>query len=78
MADNPLRARSIDFYRTWSFQASEQALAADHPGAVTRCAHSAGVWSLIADAIEADDMGEVQRLTTNVLLLENGCLIALA
>ncbi len=76
MANDPMRAQRIDFYHKWSSQASEQALAADHPGATTRCAHSAGVWTLIADAIEADNLDEVQRLTKNLLLVKNGCLVA--
>lgn len=66
----------MDFYRAWSSAAAEQALAADHPGARVRCAHSAGMWALIADAIEAGQKSEVDHLTSNLLLLKNGFFIA--
>jgi hypothetical protein len=70
------RERQVDFYRAWSSAAAEQALAADHPGARVRCAHSAGMWALIADAIEAGQKSEVDHLTSNLLLLKNGFFIA--
>lgn len=73
---NAGQERRIGFYRAWSSQAAEQALAADHPGAKTRCAHSAGVWALIANALEAGDDGDVEHLTHNLLLLNNGSLVA--
>ena len=76
MNDDLFQERRVDFYRTWSSQAAEQALAADHPGAKMRCTHSAGIWTLIADALEAGQGSEVTYLTNNLLLLNKGCFVA--
>jgi hypothetical protein len=77
VANDPKREHRIAFYRAWSSEAAEQASIADHPGAITRCNHSAAIWTLIADSIEADKGTDVQRLTNNLLLLRNGCHILL-
>ena len=76
MTNDMLQERRVSFYRAWSSEAAEQALASDHPGARTRCAHSAGMWTLIADAMEAGQASKVEHLTNNLLLLDNGCFVA--
>jgi len=76
MTSDVPKERRVSFYRAWSSEAAEQALASDHPGARTRCAHSASMWTLIADAMEAGLAGEVKLLTNNLLLLNNGCFVA--
>src|SRR5687767_8395510 len=50
----------VRFYRAWSSQAAGLALAADQPAARTRCAHSASIWTLIADALGTGKKGEVE------------------
>ena len=72
---SPLELR-VGLYRAWSSKAAEQALAADHPGAKNRCAHSAGIWALIANAIESGQDRDVAHLTNNLLLLNDGCFVA--
>ena len=76
MSDKLSQERRVNFYRTWSSEAAEQALVADHPRAKTRCTHSAGIWTLIADALEAGQGSEIAHLTSNLLLLNNGCFLA--
>lgn len=73
MTNDNFGKQCIGFYRAWSAEAAEQALAADHPGAKTRCAHSATIWTHIADAIEAGQSSEIDLLTNNLLLLTKGC-----
>jgi hypothetical protein len=53
-------------------------LAADHPAARTRCAHSASIWTLIADALETGKKGEVERLTNNLFLLNSAGFVVTA
>jgi len=72
---SPLEQR-VDLYRTWSSKAAELALAADHPGTKNRCTHSAGIWALIANAIESGQDRDVAHLTNNLLLLNDGCFVA--
>ncbi|HLY90645.1 MAG TPA: hypothetical protein VKQ27_16815 [Acetobacteraceae bacterium] len=69
------QAQRIGFYREWSSRAARQALAAIHPSTRERCTHSAGVWSSIANALEAGDDGEVRALTHNLTFLRIGQLI---
>ncbi len=64
--DLPRRAR---FYRHWSASAAEMALTADDRKLHGRCAHSANMWSMIADAIDAGDEVRFARLTRNLLYL---------
>lgn len=65
----------IGFYRDWSSRAARQALAAVQPQTKDRCSHSAGVWSRIADALEAGDDRQVAWLTRNLTFLNIGCLV---
>jgi hypothetical protein len=65
----------IGFYREWSSRAARQALASAHQQTKERCSRSAGVWTLIADAIEAGDQGEVRNLTHNLTFLKTGHLV---
>jgi hypothetical protein len=69
------QAQRVGFYREWSSRAARQALAAIHPSTRERCTHSAGVWSSIANALEAGDDGEVRALTHNLTFLRLGQLI---
>lgn len=63
------RRESVVLYRAWSVWASREALASAHERARKRCTHSAGVWSMVADALEAGDDPKVRRLTSNLTLL---------
>lgn len=58
------------FYRHWSSRAADLALSATQPNIRRRCAHSAGVWALIADAIDAGDHHGVALLTANVVYMD--------
>jgi hypothetical protein len=69
------QSQRVGFYREWSSRAARQALAAIHPSTRERCTHSAGVWSSIANALEAGDDGEVRALTHNLTFLRLGQLI---
>jgi len=62
----PAHAR---FYRRWSCWAAELALTADEPRIRQRCTHSAQMWALIAETIEAGDDEGLARLTRNLLYL---------
>ncbi|WP_019832694.1 hypothetical protein [Sphingomonas sp. PR090111-T3T-6A] len=68
----------IGFYRAWSSHAARQALSADQQQTKDRCAHSAGMWSLIADALEAGDDGRVAGLTHNLAFFRTTCLVPAA
>jgi hypothetical protein len=59
----------IGFYREWSSRAARESLSATLKQTKDRCARSAGIWSLIADALEADDDQRVRALTRNVVFL---------
>lgn len=63
------QAQLIGFYREWSSHAARQALSAVERKAQDRCAHSAGIWALIADALEAGDDRRVEALTHNLTFL---------
>lgn len=65
----------IGFYREWSSRAARQALSAVQRQAKDRCAHSAGMWTLIADALEAGDDRRVEVLTRNLIFLRPNYLI---
>ena len=69
------QAQRVGFYREWSSRAARQALAAIHPPTKERCTHSAGVWSSIANALEAGDDREVRVLTHNLTFLRIGQLV---
>lgn len=58
------------FYRHLSSCAADLALSETQIDIRRRCAHSAGVWALIADAIDAGDEAGVARLTANVAYME--------
>lgn len=55
------------FYRGWSSRAAEMALTTTEPQAQRRCSHSANMWTLIADAIEAEDKDGLAHLTANLV-----------
>jgi hypothetical protein len=61
--------QQIDLYRQWSAYAARQALLSGQPVARERCAHSAGAWTMIADALEAGDDRKVAMLTHNLTIL---------
>ena len=63
------RHERVVLYRAWSVRASREASASAHEKARQRCTHSASVWSMVADALEAGDDQEVRRLTSNLTLL---------
>lgn len=63
------RDQRIGFYREWSSRAATQALSAVERRAQDRCAHSAGIWTLIAEALEAGDERRVETLTHNLIFL---------
>ncbi|HEX7855785.1 MAG TPA: hypothetical protein VF503_19040 [Sphingobium sp.] len=68
MAGNPPRTQL--FYRRWSSRAAEIALHTGNDDKMqARCAHSATMWSQIADAIEAGDNDRFRLLTTNLACL---------
>ncbi len=64
--DPPCRSR---FYRHWSASAARMALTAADRKLHGRCAHSANMWAMIADAIDAGDEARFARLTRNLLYL---------
>jgi hypothetical protein len=78
MMEQACQEQRVRFYRAWSSQAAGLALAADHPAARTRCAHSASIWTLIADALETGKKGEVERLTNNLFLLNSAGFVVTA
>jgi len=63
------RQERVVLYRAWSIWASREALASAHERARKRCTHSAHVWSMVADALEAGDDQKVLRLTSNLALM---------
>jgi hypothetical protein len=65
----------VGFYRRWSSRAAEQALSSDKTLEIERCAHSAEMWTQIANAIEEGADSHVDHLTRNLLLFEDGVLI---
>jgi len=67
--------QKIGFYRGWSSRAARESLSATQKQTKDRCAHSAGIWSLIADALEADDDQRVRMLTNNVTFLNANLLV---
>jgi len=69
------QAQLIGFYRGWSSQAARQALSTVEPKAQDRCTHSAGIWALIADALEAGDDRRVEVLTHNLAFLRPNYLV---
>jgi hypothetical protein len=64
-----------DLFREWSSRAAREALEAGRSITQERCSHSATVWSLIADAIEAGDATEVAQLTRNLTLMPTRYLV---
>jgi hypothetical protein len=67
--------QKIGFYRDWSSRAAQQALSAMQRQTKERCTHSAGIWSLIADALEAGDDVGVASLTHNLVFLKPNYLV---
>ncbi|MDH7638265.1 hypothetical protein [Sphingomonas oryzagri] len=67
--------QKIGFYREWSSRAARQALSAMQRQTKERCTHSAGMWSLIADALEAGDDVGVASLTHNLIFLKPNYLV---
>jgi|UPI000477E603 hypothetical protein len=67
--------QKIGFYREWSSRAARQALSAMQQQTKERCTHSAGIWSLIADALEAGDDVGVAGLTHNLVFLTPNYLV---
>jgi len=63
---------SSRFYRQWSSRAAEVALTSRDRRIQLRCAHSANIWALIADAIEGGDERGFRRLTQNLICLPQG------
>jgi hypothetical protein len=57
------------FYRRWSSRAAEVALTASDTKLQVRCAHSANMWAMIADAIEAGDQDSLVQLTHNLAFI---------
>lgn len=67
--------QKIGFYREWSSRAARQALSAMQRQTKERCTHSAGMWSLIADTLEAGDDVGVASLTHNLVFLKPNYLV---
>lgn len=72
MSDPDVHEARIGFYRRWSSEAAQRAMASDKRVEVERCSHCADMWTRIADAIEGGESGQADYLTRNLLLLENG------
>ncbi|WP_157216971.1 hypothetical protein [Flavisphingomonas formosensis] len=64
------------FYRRWSSLAAELALIEIEPRAKQRCAHSARMWALIAETVEAGDDTGFAKLTNNVICLAQEHMVA--
>jgi len=62
-------SRRLRFYRHWSSQAAELALATSERHSRSRYAHCAGVWALIAETLEAGDEVRFSHLTRNIVCL---------
>jgi hypothetical protein len=59
----------LDFFREWSSRAAREAVETGQSITRERCSHSATVWCLIADAIEAGNESEVALLMRNLTLM---------
>jgi len=68
MAANSLM-KGAQFYRRWSSRAAEIALTTADSRTRGRCAHSAHMWAMIADAIDGDDQGSLATLTHNLAII---------
>lgn len=67
--------QKVGFYREWSSRAARQALSSLQKQTKERCTHSAGMWAMIADALEAGDHAEVASLTHNLVILTPNYLV---